>query len=62
MPLGAPVAVMIAGIAPIIIRCLDVVLLFNALGVNGMHSFVKNSSSDWDLRGLFSGQSVDGVY
>lgn len=51
--IGAPVAVMIAGIALITIRCLDVVLLFNAFGVNGMHSFVSNSSRAWDLTGLF---------
>ncbi|MEN3258962.1 MULTISPECIES: YbjO family protein [Sodalis] len=53
VPIGAPVAVMIAGIALITIRCLDVVLLFNAFGVNGMHSFVSNSSRAWDLTGLF---------
>ncbi|RLR18388.1 DUF2593 family protein, partial [Sodalis-like symbiont of Bactericera trigonica] len=41
------------GIALITIRCLGVVLLLNAFGVNGMHSFVNNSSPAWDLTGLF---------
>lgn len=50
---GAPVAVMIAGIALITIRCLDVVLLFNSFGIAGMHRFVSNSSHAWDLTGLF---------
>ncbi|MCR3755607.1 MAG: hypothetical protein HNEKOMLI_00356 [Sodalis sp. Psp] len=31
-PFGAPVAMMIAGTALVTIRCLDIVLLFNALG------------------------------
>lgn len=49
----APVPVMIAGTALIATRCLDVVMLFNAFGVDGIQGFVHASSRSWALTGLF---------
>ena len=53
--LNAPTLVLIAAIGIILTRCLDVLMLFNSLGVQGSIEFVQRSVQTWALTAIFLG-------
>lgn len=56
--LNAPTFVLIAAIGIITTRCLDLVLLFNMLGVPGLTEFLYRSMQTWALRLIFFGSII----
>lgn len=51
--MNAPTLVQVAAIAIITTRCLDLLLLFNMLGVRGAMDFVHRSVQTWSLTLIF---------
>lgn len=51
--LNVPTLVMVAAIGIITTRCLDLLLLFNMLGVRGVLDFVQRSVQTWSLTLVF---------
>ena len=52
---NVPALVQVAAIAIILIRCVDVFMLCNVLGVRGMVDFVQRSAQTWSLTLIFLG-------
>ncbi|AKL12863.1 Inner membrane protein YbjO [Phytobacter ursingii] len=55
---NVPALVQVAAIAIILIRCVDVFMLCNVLGVRGMIDFVVRSAQTWSLTLIFFGSLV----
>lgn len=53
--LNVPALVQVAAIAIIAIRCLDLLLLFNLLGLRGTMDFIHRSAQTWNLTLIFLG-------
>lgn len=53
--LNVPALVQVAAIAIIIIRCVDVLMVFNLLGLRGLVDFVQRSAQTWSLTLIFLG-------
>ena len=53
--LNVPALVQVAAIAIIAIRCLDLLLLFNLLGLRGTLDFIHRSAQTWSLTLIFLG-------
>lgn len=53
--LNVPALVQVAAIAIITTRCVDLLMLFNLLGVRGMVDFVHRSAQTWSLTLIFLG-------
>jgi len=53
--LNVPTLVMVAAIGIVTTRCLDLLLLFNMLGVSGVMDFVHRSVQTWPLTLVFLG-------
>ncbi|MGY5957674.1 YbjO family protein [Kosakonia sp. BK9b] len=53
--LNVPALVQVAAIAIIIIRCVDMLMVINVLGVRGMIDFVQRSAQTWSLTLIFLG-------
>lgn len=51
--LNVPALVQVAALAIILIRCLDLLMLFNMLGVRGMGEFIHRSVQTWNLTLVF---------
>lgn len=51
--LNVPALVQVAALAIIMIRCLDVLMIFNTLGVRGMGEFIHRSVQTWNLTLVF---------
>ena len=51
--MNAPTLVQVAAIAIITTRCLDLLLLFNMLGVRGVQDFIHRSVQTWSLTLIF---------
>lgn len=51
--LNAPTLVLIAATAIVAIRCLDLLLLFNLLGMRGIVDFLHRSAQTWTLTFIF---------
>ncbi|WP_039056400.1 YbjO family protein [Enterobacter sp. Bisph1] len=51
--LNVPELVQVAAIAIIIIRCVDVLMMFNLLGWRGLLDFVQRSAQTWSLTLVF---------
>ncbi|VTP65840.1 Inner membrane protein ybjO [Leclercia adecarboxylata] len=51
--LNVPALVQVAALAIIMIRCLDVFMIFNTLGVRGMGEFIHRSVQTWNLTLVF---------
>ncbi|AMO48744.1 Protein of unknown function [Kosakonia oryzendophytica] len=56
--LNVPALVQVAAIAIILIRCVDVLMVINVLGVRGMLDFVQRSAQTWSLTLIFLGSLV----
>nr|WP_310606697.1 YbjO family protein [Buttiauxella brennerae] len=56
--LNAPTLVLVAAIAILTTRVLDLMLLFNMLGVRGVMDFVHRSVQTWSLTLIFLGSLV----
>ena len=50
---NVPALVQVAAIAIILIRCVDIFMLCNVLGVRGMIEFVQRSAQTWSLTLIF---------
>ena len=50
---NVPALVQVAALAIIMIRCLDVFMIFNTLGVRGMGEFIHRSVQTWNLTLVF---------
>ena len=53
--MNAPTLVQVAAIAIITTRCLDLLLLFNLLGLRGAMDFIHRSVQTWSLTLIFLG-------
>jgi hypothetical protein len=53
--LNVPAMVQVAAIAIITIRCVDVLMVLNVLGVRGIIDFVQRSAQTWALTLIFLG-------
>jgi len=53
--LNVPALVQVAAIAIIMIRCVDVLMVFNLLGWRGLLDFVQRSAQTWSLTLVFLG-------
>ncbi|MEO3989287.1 YbjO family protein [Pseudocitrobacter cyperus] len=51
--LNVPALVQVAALAIIMIRCLDLLMIFNLLGVNGVVDFIHRSVQTWSLTLVF---------
>ncbi len=51
--LNVPALVQVAALAIILIRCLDLLMIFNLLGVRGVNEFVHRSVQTWSLTLVF---------
>lgn len=51
--LNVPALVQVAALAIILIRCLDLLMLFNMLGVRGIGEFIHRSVQTWNLTLVF---------
>ncbi len=51
--LNVPALVQVAALAIILIRCLDLLMLFNMLGVRGVGEFIHRSVQTWNLTLVF---------
>ncbi|POT57976.1 DUF2593 domain-containing protein [Citrobacter amalonaticus] len=56
--LNVPALVQVAALAIIMIRCLDLLMIFNTLGVRGLVDFVHRSVQTWSLTLVFLGSLV----
>nr|WP_318382201.1 YbjO family protein [uncultured Enterobacter sp.] len=56
--LNVPALVQVAAIAIITTRCVDLVMLFNLLGLRGVVDFVHRSAQTWSLTLIFFGSLV----
>ncbi|MGG7447866.1 YbjO family protein [Kosakonia oryzendophytica] len=56
--LNVPALVQVAAIAIILIRCVDVLMVINVLGMRGMLDFVQRSAQTWSLTLIFLGSLV----
>ena len=56
--LNVPALVQVAAIAIITTRCVDLIMLFDLLGVRGVVDFVRRSAQTWDLTLIFLGSLV----
>lgn len=48
-----PALVQVAALAIIMIRCLDVLMIFNTLGIRGLGEFIHRSVQTWSLTLVF---------
>ena len=53
--LNVPTLVQVAALAIILIRCLDLLMIFNTLGMRGMGEFIHRSVQTWNLTLVFLG-------
>ena len=53
--LNVPTLVQVAALAIILIRCLDLLMIFNTLGMRGMGEFIHRSVQTWNLALVFLG-------
>lgn len=53
--LNVPTLVQVAALAIILIRCLDLLMIFNTLGMRGMGEFIYRSVQTWNLTLVFLG-------
>lgn len=53
--LNVPTLVQVAALAIILIRCLDLLMIFNMLGMRGMGEFIHRSVQTWNLTLVFLG-------
>lgn len=53
--LNVPTLVQVAAFAIILIRCLDLLMIFNTLGMRGMGEFIHRSVQTWNLTLVFLG-------
>lgn len=51
--LNVPALVQVAALGIILIRCLDLLMLFNMLGIRGIGEFIHRSVQTWDLTLVF---------
>ncbi|HEY4438084.1 YbjO family protein [Lelliottia sp. V106_10] len=51
--LNVPALVQVAALAIILIRCLDLLMVFNMLGVKGVGEFIHRSVQTWNLTLVF---------
>lgn len=51
--LNVPVLVQVAALAIILIRCLDLLMIINLLGLNGISEFIQRSVQTWTLTLVF---------
>ncbi|WP_420244069.1 YbjO family protein [Citrobacter sedlakii] len=51
--LNVPALVQVAALAIIMIRCLDVLMIFNTLGIRGLGEFIHRSVQTWSLTLVF---------
>ena len=51
--LNVPAWVQVAALAIIMIRCLDVLMIFNTLGLRGLGDFIHRSAQTWNLTLVF---------
>lgn len=51
--LNVPALVQVAALAIIMIRCLDVLMIFNTLGIRGLSEFIHRSVQTWSLTLVF---------
>lgn len=51
--LNVPVLVQVAALAIILIRCLDLLMIINLLGLNGIGEFIQRSVQTWTLTLVF---------
>jgi uncharacterized membrane protein len=51
--LNVPALVQVAALAIILIRCLDLLMVFNMLGVRGVGEFIHRSVQTWNLTLVF---------
>lgn len=56
--LNVPALVQVAAIAIILIRCVDVLMVINMLGMRGILDFVQRSAQTWSLTLIFLGSLV----
>lgn len=53
--LNVPALVQVAALAIIMIRCLDLLMIFNTLGLRGLGDFIHRSVQTWNLTLVFLG-------
>jgi len=53
--LNVPALVQVAALAIIMIRCLDLLMIFNTLGLRGLGDFIHRSVQTWNLTLIFLG-------
>ncbi|WP_318387854.1 YbjO family protein [Enterobacter sp.] len=56
--LNVPTLVQVAAIAIIAMRCVDLLMLFNLLGLRGVLDFIHRSAQTWNLTLIFLGSLV----
>lgn len=56
--LNVPALVQVAALAIIMIRCLDLLMIFNTLGIRGVGEFIHRSVQTWNLTLVFLGSLV----
>ena len=56
--LNVPALVQVAALAIIMIRCLDLLMIFNTLGFRGTSEFIHRSVQTWNLTLVFLGSLV----
>ncbi|MDE9657382.1 YbjO family protein [Citrobacter braakii] len=56
--LNVPTLVQVAALAIIMIRCLDLLMIFNTLGFRGTSEFIHRSVQTWNLTLVFLGSLV----